>query len=150
MSSLASRRRDARSVISAVLLVVAGIAVACASSSAPPTNTPAASPSEKVAKTEASPARPLPTTLLPGVGMSSKTSDADSDEQDDITGPPPACSKDEDCWSKTCCPAKAPEDCVHASRARKCAIVDGSCKPSPMHYTCVCDSGSCKGRLAPP
>jgi hypothetical protein len=143
MTSLTSR-------VSAVMIIVAATAAACASSSPPAPTPPPTAPSEKVAKTEASPAAPLPTTLLPGVGMSTSKPSGDPDETDDITGPPPVCSKDEDCWSKTCCPAKAPEDCVHASRARKCAIVDITCKPSPMHYTCVCDSGSCKGRLAPP
>jgi hypothetical protein len=71
-------------------------------------------------------------------------------EDDEPEGPPQLCGKDEDCWSKTCCPAKAPEECVHASRARKCAIVDVKCSATPIHYTCVCDQGACKGRLAPP
>ncbi len=133
---------------------------ACASTPPPPVASPtasasSASSSSSVAKSSA-PA-PLPTTLLPGVGMSTskvKATDVSGvvDDDDGALGPaPPAiCGKDEDCWSRTCCPAKEPEDCVHASRARKCAIVDIQCKPSPMHYTCVCESGACKGRLAPP
>jgi hypothetical protein len=81
--------------------------------------------------------------------MSSKKPSPD-DGDDDPPGPPVACAKDEDCWSRTCCPAKAPEECVHASRARKCAIIDIKCAATPIHYTCFCDSGACRGRLAPP
>ncbi len=82
--------------------------------------------------------------------MSTAPAGPDVDNEEDLSGPPPLCAKDEDCWSRSCCPAKAPEECVHASRARKCAIVDVSCKPTPIHYTCFCDGGACKGRLAPP
>lgn len=137
--------------LSAVLIVAAATAAACASSSSPPKSATPPDTKQKVAKAEARPSAPLPTTLLPGIGMSTSTPKHDPEEADEeLSGPLPACSKDEDCWSRSCCPAKAPEDCVHASRARKCAIVDVTCKPSPMHYTCVCDGGACKGRLAPP
>lgn len=119
--------------------------VACASATPEPSLPPAPKP---VASASAAP-KPIPTTLLPGVGMSTAKPVVDQDD-DAVFGPAPPCAKDDDCWSRTCCPARAPEECVHASRARKCAIVDVSCKPSPMHYTCVCDAGSCKGRLAPP
>lgn len=123
------------------------IGAACASAQTTP---PSAPPPEPVASSSAK-APPLPTTLLPGVGMSTAPvgPDVDADEED-TAGPAPLCAKDEDCWSRSCCPAKAPEECVHASRARKCAIVDVSCKPTPIHYTCFCESGACKGRLAPP
>jgi hypothetical protein len=135
--------------LSAVGRVAVGALVACASAAPVP---PVTAPVTGSAKTEASPARPaapLPTTLLPGVGMSASKPKPEV-EDDEANGPVPPCAKDEDCWSKTCCPARAPEECVHALRARRCAIVDVSCAKTPMHYTCVCDAGACKGRLAPP
>lgn len=135
--------------LSALGLVAAGTMFACAGAPPVPPTTPAPAPSP--AKTEASPAAsPLPTTLMPGIGMATSKPNPDPEEDDEASGPVPPCVKDEDCWSKTCCPARAPEECVHALKARKCAIVDVSCAKTPMHYTCVCDSGQCKGRLAPP
>jgi hypothetical protein len=122
--------------------------VACAGSTPAPTarapepTAPAAAPSASAG---------LPTTLLPGVGMSGAAPKPETDDDDLLAdGPPPACAKDEDCWSRSCCPAAAPEECVHASRARRCAIIDVQCKAKPIHYTCVCAEGACRGRLAPP
>ncbi|MGZ3417726.1 MAG: hypothetical protein ACXVEE_07660 [Polyangiales bacterium] len=128
------------------------VVVACASatSPAPVAVAPATSASTSAPSSSASISKPMPTTLLPGVGMSSGKPKPDDVEEEDPKGPPPLCAKDEDCWSKTCCPAKAPEECVHASRARKCAIIDIKCAATPIHYSCVCDSGTCRGRLAPP
>jgi hypothetical protein len=133
----------------ALTVIVAVACVACASATAPSqvASSGAGAAAPAPAKPSAS-APPLPTTLLPGVGMSSKKPPVEED--DDVSGPAVACAKDEDCWSKTCCPAKTPEECVHASRARKCAIVDIKCAATPIHYTCVCESGTCHGRLAPP
>lgn len=92
--------------------------------------------------------------LLPGIGMAPSSSGGAGPPVEGAQAgppePPPACAKDEDCWSKTCCPATAPEECVHASRARKCAIVDVQCKPQSVRFTCVCDDGACTGRLTPP
>jgi hypothetical protein len=138
----------------ALAAIVPVLGIACASATAPSplaSNGASATASSSASAKPSASAAPLPTTLLPGVGMSSKKPSAKDDEDDDaLSGPPIACAKDEDCWSKTCCPAKTPEQCVHASRARKCAIVDIKCEATPIHYTCVCDSGACRGRLAPP
>ena len=61
-------------------------------------------------------------------------------------GPGPACSKDEDCWSRTCCPATKLTHCVHASLAKHCALKDVSCPKAPVVFTCVCIEGACAGR----
>jgi hypothetical protein len=132
----------------AMTVVAAAIASACRT---PPAQEPprTAAPSASGPATSSS-FRPSADAmlLLPGVGMSSGKSPALADAEPQ--GPPPACVKDEDCWSKTCCTAAAPEDCVHGSLARKCAIVEVQCKTPPIRYTCVCDGGTCAGRLAPP
>lgn len=134
--------------LSALAIVAGGFVVACAAANpAPPSSSKA--PVATVAKASSVPAAstaPVPTLLLPGIGMSTSKPPPEVEP----SGPTPACASDDDCWSKTCCPARAPEECVHASRARKCAIVDLKCQPTPMHYSCVCDAGECKGRLAPP
>ena len=137
--------------LSALGLVVTGSVLACAGATpvpppAAPTKAPVAKPPVAVDHVAA-----LPTMLMPGIGMAPSKPPPDVEEDDEPTGPPPPCTKDEDCWSKTCCPAKAPEECVHALKARRCAIVDVACAKTPVHYTCVCDTGSgfCKGRLAP-
>lgn len=141
--------------LSALGLVLLGSGLACAA--ATPVPPPAALPPGAQIESSARPpssasvaaAAALPTTLMPGIGMA-PSKPSPEPEEDESTGPPPPCTKDEDCWSKTCCPAKAPEECVHGLKARRCAIVDVSCAKSPIHYTCICDAGACKGRLAPP
>ena len=132
--------------LSAALMLAIG--AACARAQAPPTRAPVSEVKAPPPSVSAKPL-PMPTTLLPGVGMSTTPPSSDDDDHDATMGST-VCAKDDDCWSRTCCPARAPEECVHASRARKCAIIDITCKPSPLHYTCVCDGGACKGRLAPP
>ncbi len=133
-----------------------GLSVACARGSAEPPRSShdgAASASALgKAALEGPPKPPTELPLLPGIGMapSSKPGIGDGEGLGDSDEPGPACAKDEDCWSKTCCPAAAPEECVHSSRARKCAIVDVQCKPQPTRFTCVCHEGACTGRLAPP
>ena len=111
--------------------------------------TPSAGASAAVATSSVAPAS-LPTLLLPGVGMSSPTAGTVGADPDEVAGPPPPCGRDEDCWSKTCCPARAPTDCVHAQLARRCAIVDLRCPPTDgARFTCVCQAGACTGRPAP-
>lgn len=63
---------------------------------------------------------------------------------------PQPCARDEDCWSRTCCPAVAPEQCVHAVRAQRCAIVDVQCPTDDRpRFTCFCRDGQCDGRARP-
>ena len=138
-------RRPLVTHLSALGLLAMGTSFACAT--ARPVEPAAPPPASMIAKTEASPAAsPLPTMLMPGIGMA--PSKPAPEPEDDTPAPP--CAKDEDCWSKTCCPAKAPEECVHALKARRCAIVDVACAKTPITYACICESGVCKGRLSPP
>jgi hypothetical protein len=130
-----------------------GAVGACVRTTLPPEAPPvraasASATSAPVTEGSTSPSAPLPTTLMPGIGMAPSKPAAEPDEHEP-SGPPPACSKDEDCWSKTCCPAKAPEECVHALKARRCAVVDLSCPKTTARYTCFCDAGACRGRLPP-
>ena len=63
------------------------------------------------------------------------------------TGPSPPCVKDEDCWSRTCCPATKPEQCVHGTLAKGCALKEVACKKTAAPtFTCACVAGACKGR----
>ncbi len=60
------------------------------------------------------------------------------------TGPQPPCVTDEDCWSYTCCPPKAPNECVHHTLAQKCSVVDVTCPKAGSSLKCACVNHACE------
>jgi len=138
------------------VLLVAGVlfagglaAFACSPGvTAPPAAVPAASSSASVASATASAARPK-ISLTGGLLLPDTASPVTSVGEAPL-GPAPPCAKDEDCWSRTCCPATQPSQCVHGTLAKHCAVEERICKKAAVTFTCFCDAGVCGGRLAGP
>ncbi|MBL8717753.1 MAG: hypothetical protein JNL79_17340 [Myxococcales bacterium] len=121
---------------------------ACSPGVTPQPAVPAASSSAPVASAASSSARPK-ISLTGGLLLPDTASPAASVDEAPL-GPAPPCVKDDDCWSRTCCPATTPSQCVHASLAKGCALKDVACKKAVVTFTCFCDAGACKGRAAGP
>lgn len=135
-----------------LFLVVGALSVGLAFGACSPVVTPqpavvpAASSSAPVAS--ASSARPK-ISLTGGLLLPDTANPAASVDETPL-GPAPPCAKDEDCWSRTCCPATVPAQCVHGTLAKHCAVEERICKKAAVTFTCFCDAGTCKGRAAGP
>lgn len=127
-------------------IVWTGVPLGChpGPATAPTTSTSTSAPASAPPVGSASSAKPK--ISLTGGLLLPDTAGSTPPDDPTPSGPGPACAKDEDCWSKTCCPATQPHHCVHASLAKHCALKDVSCKPAAVTFTCVCEAGACKGR----
>lgn len=121
---------------------------ACSPGVTPQPAVPAASSSAPVASAASSSARPK--ISLTGGLLLPDTASPTASVDDTPLGPAPPCAKDEDCWSRTCCPATLPAQCVHGTLAKHCAVEERVCKKAAVTFTCFCDAGVCKGRAAGP
>lgn len=119
---------------------------ACSPVVTPQPTAPAASSSAPVA----SPSSARPKISLTGGLLLPDTANPVASVDDAPLGPAPPCAKDEDCWSRTCCPATQPSQCVHGTLAKHCAVEERICKKAAVTFTCFCDAGTCNGRAAAP
>ncbi len=120
---------------------------ACAPAVTGGTATPVASTTVASASAASVSSAPRPKVSLTGGLILPDTAAPTASAGEPPTGPGPACSKDEDCWSRTCCPATKPAHCVHASLAKHCALKDVACAKASVVFTCACVDGACTGRL---